>query len=45
MTALYNEIEPYAARWLGNLINAGHIAKGENGALDVDRALTGKEAP
>lgn len=26
MTAYYNEIEPYAADWLENLIDAGHIA-------------------
>jgi len=25
----YNEIDPYAAQWLRNLIAAGHIAKGE----------------
>ena len=29
MTAYYNEIEPYAAQWLRNLIAAGHIAPGE----------------
>ena len=28
MSALYNEIEPYAAAWLGNLSDAGHIARG-----------------
>lgn len=28
MTAYYNEIEPYAAQWLRNLIQAGHIAPG-----------------
>ncbi|WP_411887371.1 DNA cytosine methyltransferase [Hydrocarboniphaga effusa] len=28
MTAYYNEIEPYAAQWLRNLIDAGHIAPG-----------------
>ena len=28
MTAYYNEIDPFAARWLRNLINAGHIAPG-----------------
>lgn len=27
--AYYNEIDPYAAQWLRNLIAAGHIAKGE----------------
>jgi DNA (cytosine-5)-methyltransferase 1 len=29
MTAYYNEIDPYAAQWLRNLIAAGHLAKGE----------------
>jgi DNA (cytosine-5)-methyltransferase 1 len=29
MTAYYNEIEPYAAQWLRNLIKEGHIADGE----------------
>lgn len=29
MTAYYNEIEPYAAQWLRNLIKAGHIAPGD----------------
>jgi len=28
MTAYYNEIDPYAAQWLRNLIKAGHIALG-----------------
>jgi DNA (cytosine-5)-methyltransferase 1 len=28
MTAYYNEIDPYAAQWLQNLIDAGHIARG-----------------
>ena len=28
MTAYYNEIDTYAAQWLRNLINAGHIAPG-----------------
>ena len=28
MTAYYNEIEPYAADWLENLIREGHIAPG-----------------
>jgi DNA (cytosine-5)-methyltransferase 1 len=36
MTAYYNEIDPFAAQWLRNLINAGHIAPG-----DVDeRSIT-----
>lgn len=29
MTVYYNEIDPYAAQWLRNLMAAGHIAKGE----------------
>ncbi len=28
MTSYYNEIDPYAAQWLCNLIEAGHIAPG-----------------
>jgi DNA (cytosine-5)-methyltransferase 1 len=28
MTAYYNEIDPAAAQWLRNLIEAGHIAPG-----------------
>jgi DNA (cytosine-5)-methyltransferase 1 len=36
VTAYYNEIDPYAAQWLRNLIAAGHIAPG-----DVDtRSIT-----
>ncbi len=31
MNALYNEIDPYAAQWLRNLVGAGHIA---DGAID-----------
>ena len=29
MAAYYNEIDPFAAQWLRNLINAGHIASGD----------------
>src|SRR5262245_57171770 len=29
MAAYYNEIDPYAAQWLRNLIAAGHIANGD----------------
>lgn len=29
MAAYYNEIEPFAAEWLRQLIKAGHIAPGE----------------
>ena len=38
MTAYYNEIDPYAAQWLRNLIQAGHIAPGivdERSIVDV----------
>lgn len=38
MTAYYNEIDPYAAQWLRNLISAGHIAPGdvdERSVVDV----------
>ncbi len=38
MTAYYNEIDPYAAAWLRNLITAGHIAPGdvdERSIIDV----------
>ena len=37
--AYYNEIDPYAAEWLRNLIAAGHIAYGvvdEHSIVDVD---------
>lgn len=36
MGAYYNEIDPFAARWLRNLITAGHIAPGD---VD-DRSIT-----
>lgn len=29
MSAYYNEIDPFAAQWLRELIKAGHIAPGE----------------
>lgn len=29
MAAYYNEIDPYAAQWLRNLVSAGHIAPGD----------------
>lgn len=38
VTAYYNEIDPYAAQWLRNLIAAGHIAPGdvdERSIIDV----------
>lgn len=33
--AYYNEIEPYAAQWLRNLIAAGHIAPGDVDERDI----------
>jgi len=41
MGAYYNEIEPYAAQWLRNLIKAGHIAEGdvdERSIVEVEAA-------
>jgi DNA (cytosine-5)-methyltransferase 1 len=41
VTAFYNEIDPYAAAWLRNLIAAGHIAPGtvdERSILDIEPA-------
>lgn len=41
MTAYYNEIDPYAAEWLRNLIASGHIAPGvvdERSIADVQPA-------
>ncbi len=35
MTAYYNEIEPFAAQWLRNLIAAGHIAHGVVDERDI----------
>lgn len=37
MTAIYNEIDPFAAQWLRNLIAAGHIA---DGVVDERRVET-----
>ncbi len=45
MSVYYNEIDPYAAQWLRNLIEAGHIAPGyvdERSIVDVQPGdLTG----
>lgn len=35
MTAYYNELEPFAAAWLRNLISAGHIAPGDVDERDI----------
>jgi DNA (cytosine-5)-methyltransferase 1 len=35
VSAYYNEIDPYAAQWLRNLIQAGHIPDGEVDERDI----------
>ena len=35
MTAMYNEIDPYAAQWLRNLIAAGHLPAGDVDERDI----------
>ena len=35
MTAIYNEIEPFAVEWLENLIAAGHVAPGRADARSI----------
>lgn len=35
MTTYYNEINPYAAQWLRNLVAAGHIAPGDVDDRDI----------
>lgn len=35
-SAYYNEINPYAAQWLRNLIAAGHIAPGDVDESSID---------
>ena len=37
--ALYNEIDPYAAQWLRNLIAAGHIAPGDVDERSIDELV------
>ncbi|MDE4924348.1 DNA cytosine methyltransferase [Ralstonia insidiosa] len=39
MAAYYNEIDPYAAQWLRNLIAAGHIAQGDVDERDIQDVL------
>lgn len=36
MTALYNEIDPFAAQWLRELIKAGHIAPGDVAECSIE---------
>ena len=35
VSAIYNENDPYAARWLGNLVDGGHIAPGTVSAKSI----------
>lgn len=39
MAAYYNEIDPYAAQWLRNLIAAGHIAPGDVDERSIEDVL------
>lgn len=39
MIAYYNEIDPYSAEWLRNLIAAGHIAPGVVDTRDIRDVL------
>ena len=39
MTAYYNEIDPFAATWLRELIKAGHIAPGEVDERSIEDVL------
>jgi DNA (cytosine-5)-methyltransferase 1 len=44
MAAYYNEFDPYAAQWLTNLVEAGHIARGQvdsRSILEVTRESVG----
>lgn len=41
MTAYYNEIEPFAAQWLRNLIDAGQIAPGEVDERSIEDVTPG----
>lgn len=36
MTALYNEIDPFAAQWLRELVKAGHIAPGDVAECSIE---------
>ena len=41
MTAYYNEIEPYAAEWLRNLIAEGLIAPGDVDERSIEEVDAG----
>lgn len=45
--AYYNEIDPFAAQWLRNLIAAGHIAQAKltNGVLKMSHLTTSEDLP
>ena len=42
MTAYYNEIDPYAAQWIRNLIAAGHIAAGDVDERSIEDVKPGQ---
>jgi len=44
MSAYYNEIDPYAAQWLRNLISAGHIAPGDVDERSIEDVKPGEIA-
>ena len=44
MSTYYNEINPYAAQWLRNLIAAGHIAKGDVDERSIEEVSPGDVA-
>lgn len=46
-TTYYNEFDPFAAQWLQNLVDAGHISQGtvdSRSILDVDEVPDGPQA-
>ena len=45
MSALYNEIDGYAARWIQNLIAAGHVAPGVVDARSITERGSASDRP
>ncbi|MFS1524483.1 hypothetical protein ACL7TT_10270 [Microbulbifer sp. 2304DJ12-6] len=44
MAAYYNEIDPFSAQWLRELISAGHIAPGEVDERSIEDVYLDKQA-
>ena len=42
LAAYYNEIDPYAAQWLRNLITAGQIAAGDVDERNIEDVKVGQ---